>query len=40
MMYTGFGDQGKKIKWVMHQYHLDKDKNEKKGELAACKIYY
>lgn len=40
MLYTGSGEERKKTRWVMHQYHLGDDEDEKEGKLVVCEIYY
>ncbi|CAH9114089.1 unnamed protein product [Cuscuta epithymum] len=42
VLYTNYGKQRKpeKTNWVMHQYHLGDDEDEKEGELVASKIFY
>src|ERR1044072_8100445 len=39
VLYTNYGKQRKpeKTNWVMHQYHLGTDEEEKEGELVASK---
>ncbi|XP_038998910.1 NAC domain-containing protein 75-like isoform X3 [Hibiscus syriacus] len=42
VLYTNFGKNRKpeKTSWVMHQYHLGQDEEEKEGELVVSKIFY
>ncbi|XP_057544551.1 NAC domain-containing protein 75-like isoform X2 [Amaranthus tricolor] len=42
VLYTNFGKNRKpeKTNWVMHQYHLGQDEEEKEGELVVSKIFY
>ncbi|KAF3788753.1 NAC domain-containing protein 73 [Nymphaea thermarum] len=42
VLYTNFGKQRKpeKTNWVMHQYHLGQQEEEKEGELVVSKIFY
>ncbi|KAL8128722.1 hypothetical protein V2J09_017877, partial [Rumex salicifolius] len=42
VLYTNFGKNRKpeKTSWVMHQYHLGLDEEEKDGELVVSKIFY
>ncbi|XP_044471262.1 NAC domain-containing protein 75-like isoform X2 [Mangifera indica] len=42
VLYTNFGKNRKpeKTNWVMHQYHLGQNEEEKEGELAVSKIFY
>ncbi|KAI4347040.1 hypothetical protein L6164_007889 [Bauhinia variegata] len=42
VLYTNFGKNKKpeKTNWVMHQYHLGQDEEEKEGELVVSKIFY
>ena len=39
---SSYGKQGKpkKTNWVMHQYHLGSDEEEKDGELVVSKVFY
>lgn len=34
------GAKPDKYNWVMHQYHLGNDEEEKNGEFVVCKIFY
>ncbi|KAG9158225.1 hypothetical protein Leryth_000373 [Lithospermum erythrorhizon] len=34
------GGKADKCNWVMHQYHLGADEDEKEGEYVVCKIFY
>lgn len=34
------GGKAEKTNWVMHQYHLGTDEDEKDGEYVISKIYY
>lgn len=42
VLYTNYGRQRKpeKTNWVMHQYHLGEDEEEKDGELVVSKVFY
>ncbi|XP_057450632.1 NAC domain-containing protein 73-like [Lotus japonicus] len=42
VLYTNYGKQRKpeKTNWVMHQYHLGTDEEEKEGELVVSKVFY
>ncbi|XP_050204774.1 NAC domain-containing protein 73 [Mercurialis annua] len=42
VLYTNYGKQKKpeKTNWVMHQYHLGNNEEEKDGELVVSKIFY
>ncbi|RIA05499.1 hypothetical protein BRARA_K00017 [Brassica rapa] len=42
VLYTNYGKQKKpeKTNWVMHQYHLGTNEEEKEGELVVSKIFY
>lgn len=42
VLYTNFGRQRKpeKTNWVMHQYHLGNNEEEKDGELVVSKVFY
>lgn len=42
VLYTNYGKQRKpeKTNWVMHQYHLGTDDEEKDGELVVSKVFY
>ncbi|XP_057417398.1 NAC domain-containing protein 75-like isoform X2 [Lotus japonicus] len=42
VLYTNFGKNRKpeKTNWVMHQYHLGQNEEEKEGELVVSKIFY
>ncbi|KAK1313156.1 NAC domain-containing protein 8 [Acorus calamus] len=42
VLYTNFGKHRKpeKTNWVMHQYHLGQQEEEKEGELVVSKIFY
>ncbi|KAL5096756.1 hypothetical protein RYX36_001083 [Vicia faba] len=42
VLYTNYGRQGKpeKTNWVMHQYHIGSNEEEKDGELVASKVFY
>ncbi|XP_020571485.1 NAC domain-containing protein 73-like, partial [Phalaenopsis equestris] len=42
VLYTNYGKLKKpeKTNWVMHQYHLGSDEEEKDGELVVSKIFY
>lgn len=42
VLYTNYGRQRKpeKTNWVMHQYHLGNNEEEKDGELVASKVFY
>ncbi|KAL3522351.1 hypothetical protein ACH5RR_015185 [Cinchona calisaya] len=42
VLYTNYGRQKKpeKTNWVMHQYHLGHNEEEKDGELVASKVFY
>ncbi|XP_058756234.1 NAC domain-containing protein 73-like [Vicia villosa] len=42
VLYTNYGKQRKpeKTSWVMHQYHLGNDEEEKEGELVVSKVFY
>ncbi|RLM93694.1 NAC domain-containing protein 73-like [Panicum miliaceum] len=42
VLYTNYGKQRKpeKTNWVMHQYHLGSDEEEKGGELVVSKVFY
>ncbi|KAI4312218.1 hypothetical protein MLD38_037055 [Melastoma candidum] len=42
VLYTNFGGQKKpeKTNWVMHQYHLGSNEEEKDGELVLSKVFY
>ncbi|KAK8629359.1 hypothetical protein V6N13_078202 [Hibiscus sabdariffa] len=42
VLYTNYGRQRKpeKTNWVMHQYHLGNNEDEKDGELVASKVFY
>lgn len=42
VLYTNYGRQKKpeKTSWVMHQYHLGNNEEEKHGELVVSKVFY
>ncbi|KAL3519822.1 hypothetical protein ACH5RR_017971 [Cinchona calisaya] len=42
VLYTNYGRQKKpeKTNWVMHQYHLGHNEEEKDGELVVSKVFY
>lgn len=42
VLYTNYGHQRKpeKTNWVMHQYHLGNNEEEKDGELVLSKVFY
>ncbi|KAL3377203.1 hypothetical protein AABB24_003551 [Solanum stoloniferum] len=42
VLYTNYGRQRKpeKTNWVMHQYHLGENEEEKDGELVVSKVFY
>ncbi|KAL4585275.1 hypothetical protein LXL04_009891 [Taraxacum kok-saghyz] len=42
VLYANYGKQKKpeKTNWVMHQYHLGNNEDEKEGELVVSKIFY
>lgn len=42
VLYTNYGKQRKpeKTNWVMHQYHLGDNEEEKDGELVVSKVFY
>uniref|UniRef100_A0A804UHB1 NAC domain-containing protein n=1 Tax=Zea mays TaxID=4577 RepID=A0A804UHB1_MAIZE len=42
VLYTNYGKQRKpeKTNWVMHQYHMGSDEEEKDGELVVSKVFY
>jgi len=42
VLYTNYGRQKKpeKTNWVMHQYHLGCNEEEKDGELVVSKVFY
>lgn len=42
VLYTNYGRQRKpeKTNWVMHQYHLGGNEEEKDGELVVSKVFY
>ncbi|XP_062179113.1 NAC domain-containing protein 75-like [Phragmites australis] len=42
VLYTNFGKHRKpeKTNWVMHQYHLGDNEEEREGELVVSKIFY
>ncbi|KAG6756064.1 hypothetical protein POTOM_039483 [Populus tomentosa] len=42
VLYTNYGRQRKpeKTNWVMHQYHLGDNEEEKDGELVISKVFY
>ncbi|KAL9454677.1 hypothetical protein AB3S75_010138 [Citrus x aurantiifolia] len=42
VLYTNYGKQKKpeKTNWVMHQYHLGGNEEEKDGELVVSKVFY
>ncbi|KAK4286119.1 hypothetical protein QN277_002725 [Acacia crassicarpa] len=42
VLYTNYGKQRKpeKTNWVMHQYHLGYNEEEKEGELVVSKVFY
>ncbi|GAB4827005.1 hypothetical protein Ancab_033885 [Ancistrocladus abbreviatus] len=42
VLYTNYGRQKKpeKTNWVMHQYHLGDNEEEKEGELVVSKVFY
>ncbi|GLJ30650.1 hypothetical protein SUGI_0607030 [Cryptomeria japonica] len=42
VLYTNFGKHRKpeKTNWVMHQYHLGLNEEEKEGELVVSKVFY
>ena len=42
VLYTNYGKQKKpeKTNWVMHQYHLGIDEEERDGELVVSKVFY
>lgn len=42
VLYTNYGRQRKpeKTNWVMHQYHLGNNEEERDGELVVSKVFY
>ncbi|CAM8898876.1 unnamed protein product [Rhodiola kirilowii] len=42
VLYTNYGRQRKpeKTNWVMHQYHIGSNEEEKDGELVVSKVFY
>ncbi|XP_057460357.1 NAC domain-containing protein 73-like isoform X1 [Actinidia eriantha] len=42
VLYTNYGKQKKpeKTNWVMHQYHLGNNEDERDGELVVSKVFY
>ncbi|KAI7757521.1 hypothetical protein M8C21_029122 [Ambrosia artemisiifolia] len=42
VLYTNYGKQRKpeKTNWIMHQYHLGNNEDEKEGELVVSKVFY
>ncbi|KAG7962385.1 hypothetical protein I3843_09G064200 [Carya illinoinensis] len=42
VLYTNYGRQRKpeKTNWVMHQYHLGNNEEEKDGEIVVSKVFY
>lgn len=42
VLYINYGKQKKpeKTNWVMHQYHLGNNEDEKEGELVVSKVFY
>ena len=42
VLYTNYGKQRKpeKTNWVMHQYHLGSDEEERDGELVVSKVFF
>ncbi|XP_044502127.1 NAC domain-containing protein 73-like isoform X2 [Mangifera indica] len=42
VLYTNYGKQKKpeKTNWVMHQYHLGNNEEEKDGEIVVSKVFY
>ncbi|KAK3020261.1 hypothetical protein RJ639_047701 [Escallonia herrerae] len=42
VLYTNYGRQRKpeKTNWIMHQYHLGDNEEEKDGELVVSKVFY
>lgn len=42
VLYTNYGKKRKpeKTNWVMHQYHLGNNEEEKDGELVVSKVFY
>ncbi|KAK9085391.1 hypothetical protein Sjap_025802 [Stephania japonica] len=42
VLYTNYGKQRKpeKTNWVMHQYHIGENDEEKEGELVVSKVFY
>ncbi|XP_028807824.1 NAC domain-containing protein 73 isoform X2 [Neltuma alba] len=42
VLYANYGKQRKpeKTNWVMHQYHLGSNEEEKEGELVVSKVFY
>lgn len=40
VLHTRYGDTRYNTNWVMHQYHLGEQPEEKTGVLDACKIFY
>lgn len=42
VLYTNYGRQRKpeKTNWVMHQYHLGDNEEEKDGELVVSKVFF
>ncbi|XP_010245578.1 PREDICTED: NAC domain-containing protein 73-like isoform X2 [Nelumbo nucifera] len=42
VLYTNYGKQRKpeKTNWVMHQYHIGNNEEEKDGELVVSKVFY
>ncbi|XP_059659800.1 NAC domain-containing protein 73 [Cornus florida] len=42
VLYTNYGKQRKpeKTNWVMHQYHLGDNEDERDGELVVAKVFY
>ena len=42
VLYTNFGKNRKpdKTNWVMHQYHLGSDEEERDGELVVSKVFF
>lgn len=42
VLYTNYGKRRKpeKTNWVMHQYHLGSEEDEKDGEMVVSKVFY
>lgn len=42
VLYISFGKEKKpeKTNWVMHQYHLGNNEDEREGELLVSKVFY